>query len=101
LKAGVVDIERQANLGGSLHTKGGFKLSTGFWGSVIGQDVQISLSASLTFEQSYDEIEGDSASAAELIALLSAVSEIPIDQGIAIYGFSQSVWTNSSHRRRE
>lgn len=84
-KAGVVDIERQANLGGSLHTKG-VLIINGYLGQRYGQDVQISLSASLTFEQSYDEIEGDSASAAELIALLSAVSEIPIDQGIAITG---------------
>lgn len=84
-KAGVVDIERQSKLGGSLHTKG-VLIINGFLGQRYGQDMQISLSASLTFEQSYDEIEGDSASVAELIALLSAVSGIPIDQGLAVTG---------------
>jgi len=82
---GVIDIERQAKLAGPIHTKGVLIIS-GFIGARYGQDSPISLTASLTFEQSYDEVEGDSASAAELIALLSAISGIAIDQEKAITG---------------
>jgi len=84
-QAGVIDVERQAKLGGPIHTKGVLIIS-GYLGEHYGQEKPLSLTASLTFEQSYDEIEGDSASAAELIALLSAISGIPIDQGKAITG---------------
>lgn len=84
-QGGVIDIERQAELGGPIHTKGVLIIS-GFLGERYGQNRPLSLSGSLTFEQSYDEVEGDSASAAELIALLSSVSGIPIDQGRAITG---------------
>ncbi len=84
-QAGIIDIERQAKMGGPIHTKGVLILS-GFLGKYYGQDRPLSLSASLTFEQSYDEIEGDSASAAELIAVLSSISGIPIDQSRAITG---------------
>ncbi len=84
-QAGVIDIERQANLGGSIHTKGVLIIS-GYLGEQYGREHPLSLTASLTFEQSYDEIEGDSASAAELITLLSAISGIPIDQSKAITG---------------
>lgn len=84
-QAGVIDIERQAKLGGPIHTKGVLIIS-GFMGECYGQNHPLSLTASLTFEQSYDEIEGDSASAAELIALLSAVANIRIDQSRAITG---------------
>lgn len=84
-QAGVTDIERQAKLGGPIHTKGVLIIS-GFLGQHYGQNRQINMTASLTFEQSYDEVEGDSASAAELIALLSAISDIPIDQSKAITG---------------
>ena len=84
-KAGVVDIERQAKLGGSVHTKGVMILS-GYLNSCYGQNIPISLSASLTFEQSYDEIQGDSASAAELLALLSSIAKIPLRQDRAITG---------------
>jgi lon-related putative ATP-dependent protease len=82
---GVIDIERQAKLGGPIHTKGVLIIS-GFLGERYGQNRPINLTASLTFEQSYDEIEGDSASAAEFIAILSAISGIPIDQSRAITG---------------
>jgi len=82
---GVIDIERQAKLGGHLHTKG-VLIINGFLGARFGQKRPLNLNASLTFEQSYDEIEGDSASAAELMALLSALSGLPIHQGIAITG---------------
>jgi predicted ATP-dependent protease len=84
-QAGIIDIERQAKLGGPIHTKGVLIIS-GFLGERYGQRRPLNLSASLTFEQSYDEIEGDSASAAELITLLSSISDIPIDQSRAITG---------------
>ena len=84
-KAGVVDIERQAKLGGALHTKGVLILN-GYINRCYGQEQPLSLSASLTFEQTYDEVQGDSASAAELLALLSAVSHLPLRQDRAITG---------------
>jgi predicted ATP-dependent protease len=84
-RAGIVDIERQANLGGPLHTKGVLILS-GFLGGRFAKNKPLNLSASLTFEQSYDEVEGDSASAAELLALLSAIAQVPLRQDRAITG---------------
>ena len=84
-KAGIVDIERQAKLGGTLHTKGVLILS-GYINSFYGQNLPLSLSASLTFEQSYDEVQGNSASAAELLALLSSLARIPLRQDRAITG---------------
>ncbi len=81
----LVDIERQAELGGPIHTKGVLILS-GLLGSRYGREQSLGLSASLTFEQSYEGVEGDSASAAELYALLSAIAEIPIRQDRAITG---------------
>jgi predicted ATP-dependent protease len=80
-----VDIERQAKLGGSIHTKGVLIIG-GFLGNRFGHNGPLNLSANLTFEQSYDEVEGDSASAAELLALLSAIAEIPLRQDRAITG---------------
>ncbi len=82
---GVVDIEREANLGGSLHTKGVMILSS-YLSWRYGQEQPLSVSANLVFEQSYGGIDGDSASMAELCALLSALSEIPLAQAIAITG---------------
>jgi predicted ATP-dependent protease len=84
-QGGVIDIERQAKLGGPVHTKGILILS-GFLSWRYGIDGPLSLSASLTFEQSYSEVEGDSASAAELLALLSAIAGIPLHQDRAISG---------------
>ena len=84
-KGGVLDIERQAKLGGPVHTKGVLILN-GLLGNRYGRRQPLSLSASLTFEQSYDEIEGDSASAAELFALLSAITGIPLRQDRALTG---------------
>lgn len=84
-KEGLIDIEREAKLGGPLHTKGVLILS-GFLGEKYGQNKAISLFASLVFEQSYSEIEGDSASSAELYAILSALSQLPIKQSIAVSG---------------
>jgi lon-related putative ATP-dependent protease len=84
-KGGVVDIEREAKLGGPIHTKG-VLIINGFLNGRYGNKRPLSLSASLTFEQSYEGVEGDSASAAELYALLSAIAEIPIRQNYAITG---------------
>jgi lon-related putative ATP-dependent protease len=84
-KPGVVNIEREAELSGRTHDKGVLILS-GFLGSVFAQHHPLSLAISITFEQSYDEIDGDSASASELYAILSSLSGIPIRQGIAATG---------------
>lgn len=81
----VVDIEREVQLGGPLHSKGVLIL-TGFLGGRFGQTRPLSLHASLVFEQSYGGIDGDSASAAELFGLLSALSEVPIQQCFAVTG---------------
>ena len=84
-RAGVVNIERRSGLSHSTHDKGVLILS-GFLGERFAQKRPMSLSAALTFEQSYGEIAGDSASSAELYCLLSALSEVPIKQGIAVTG---------------
>ncbi len=84
-KDGVLDIEREAKLGGRIHTKGVLILK-GYLGAQFGGKRPVSLSASLTFEQSYFGVEGDSASAAELFALLSALADTPLKQGIAVTG---------------
>jgi lon-related putative ATP-dependent protease len=81
----VIDIEREVKLGGPLHSKGILILS-GFLGSHYLPDVPLSLSASLVFEQSYGGVDGDSASAAELCVLASALADIPIRQSMAITG---------------
>lgn len=81
----VVDIEREVDLGGPIHSKGVMILS-GYLGGRYARHFPLALSASLVFEQSYGEIEGDSASSTELYALLSALSGIPIKQGIAVTG---------------
>ncbi len=84
-RTGVVDIERESELGGPIHSKGVMILS-GYLGWKYAQDYPISLSASLCFEQSYGGVEGDSASSAELYAILSSISGIPIYQNIAVTG---------------
>jgi lon-related putative ATP-dependent protease len=81
----VVDIEREVELGGPLHSKGVLILA-GFLGGRFGKTRPLSLNASLVFEQSYGGIDGDSASAAELFALLSALAEAPIKQSFAVTG---------------
>jgi lon-related putative ATP-dependent protease len=81
----VVDIEREVELGGPLHSKGVLILS-GFLGGRFGATRPLSLNASLVFEQSYGGVDGDSASAAELFALLSALAEAPINQSLAVTG---------------
>lgn len=81
----LVDIEREVELGGPLHSKGVMILS-GYLISTYALDVPFSLHASLVFEQSYGGVDGDSASSAELYALLSALSGLPIRQGLAVTG---------------
>ncbi len=82
---GLVDIEREAKLGGPLHTKGVLILS-GYLTEKFAQETPLSLSARLVFEQSYTGVDGDSASSTELYAILSALSDLPIQQGIAVTG---------------
>lgn len=81
----LVDIEREAKLGGPIHSKGVLIL-TGFLAGHYALDGPMSLYASLVFEQSYGGIEGDSASSAELYALLSALADVPLRQSIAVTG---------------
>lgn len=81
----VIDIEREVELGGSIHSKGVLILSS-YLANRYAQDQPLSLSASLVFEQSYGMVDGDSASVAELCALLSALSKLPIDQSFAVTG---------------
>lgn len=84
-QAGMVNIEREVKLSGPIHDKGVLIL-TGYLGATFAAERPLSLSASICFEQSYDGIEGDSASSTELYALLSALSGVPIKQGIAVTG---------------
>lgn len=84
-KAGVINIEREAKLGGPIHNKGVYILS-GYLRQKFSQNKPLSISASLAFEQSYSSVEGDSASSTEIYALLSSLSEVPIKQNIAITG---------------
>lgn len=81
----IIDIERKAELSGSIHTKG-VMILTAYLAHVFAQKDQIPLSASLVFEQSYHEVDGDSASLAELCCLLSALASAPIEQGLAVTG---------------
>jgi predicted ATP-dependent protease len=81
----VQSIEREIELSGPIHSKGVLTLA-GYLNGQYGRDWPLALAATLTFEQSYGGIEGDSASSAELYALLSALSELPIDQAIAVTG---------------
>jgi lon-related putative ATP-dependent protease len=84
-KGEVVDIQREVEMGGPIHAKGVLILA-GFLGARYATDRPLSLSASLVFEQTYGEVEGDSASSAELYALLSALADTPIKQSLAVTG---------------
>ncbi|MCE9678847.1 AAA family ATPase [Shewanella sp. AS1] len=81
----VADIERKSELGGNIHAKGLMILSSCLY-RIFGKDAPLHLNANIVFEQSYQEIDGDSASLAEYCALMSAIAEEPIDQGIAATG---------------
>ncbi len=84
-QAGMVNIEREVKLSGAIHDKGVLILS-GYLGGIFATRRPLALSASLCFEQNYDGVDGDSASSTELYALLSALSGLPLDQGIAVTG---------------
>ncbi len=84
-RGGVIDIERESKLAGQIYQKGVLILS-GYLGAMYAQGRPLTLSASIAFEQSYEGIDGDSASSTELYALLSSLAEIPIKQGIAVTG---------------
>ena len=84
-KGGMVNIEREVKLSGPIHDKGVLIL-TGYLGGKFAYDKPLSFSASICFEQSYDGVEGDSASSTELYSLLSSLSGVPIRQGIAVTG---------------
>lgn len=84
-KGQLVDIEREAELSGPIHSKGVFILA-GFLGARYAPDHPLSLDASIVFEQSYGVVEGDSASCAELCALLSALADVPLKQSLAMTG---------------
>ncbi len=84
-REGVIDIEREAQMGGPIHTKGVLILS-GYLNEKYAQDRPLSLSARLVFEQNYEGVEGDSASSTELYAILSILSGLPIKQSLAVTG---------------
>lgn len=84
-REGVVNIDREAELGGRIHSKGVMILK-GYLGSVFAREQPLAFSASITFEQVYSEIDGDSASSTELYALLSSLADLPIRQDLAVTG---------------
>jgi predicted ATP-dependent protease len=84
-KAGLINIERESNLSGRFHDKG-VHIISGFLRTTFAQDKPLSLSASICFEQSYSGVDGDSASSTEVYALLSALSELPLRQDVAVTG---------------
>lgn len=84
-KQGIVNIEREVQMSGSSHSKG-VMILTGYLGEMFAQDKALSLNASICFEQLYGGVDGDSASSTEAYAILSSLSEIPINQSIAVTG---------------
>ena len=84
-RCGIVNIEREVELSGSTHSKGVLIL-TGYLGQMFAQEFPLSLTASICFEQLYNGVDGDSASSTELYAILSSLSNIPINQSIAVTG---------------
>ncbi|MBN1211152.1 MAG: AAA family ATPase [candidate division Zixibacteria bacterium] len=84
-KAGIINIEREADLSGPIHDKGVLVLS-GYLRQMFAQDKPLMMSASITFEQSYSGVDGDSASSTEIYGLLSSLGNIPIKQGLAVTG---------------
>jgi predicted ATP-dependent protease len=84
-KAGLINIEREANLSGRFHDKG-VHIIAGYLRSIFAKDKPLSLAASICFEQSYSGVDGDSASSTEIYALLSALSELPLRQDLAVTG---------------
>lgn len=83
--AGLMSVDRETKLGGRIFGKG-FLILKGYLSGQYAQDKPMAVSASVTFEQTYDEVEGDSASCAELYAILSSLSGLPLKQGLAVTG---------------
>lgn len=83
--SGVINIEREVSMSGTTHSKGVYILAS-YIGQKFAQDIPLSLTASLCFEQLYNGVDGDSASSTELYAILSSLSGVPIKQGIAVTG---------------
>lgn len=84
-RSGIVNIEKEAELSGSIHDKG-VQVITGYLGQTYAQDYPLSLSCRLCFEQNYNGVDGDSASSTELYAILSSLADIPLNQQIAVTG---------------
>src|SRR5437867_4403913 len=84
-RRGIIDIERESRMGGQTHTKGVMIIS-GYLENKYAHDKPLSLSCRLVFEQSYGGVDGDSASSTELYAILSALSELPVKQNLAVTG---------------
>ncbi len=84
-RGNIVSVERETELSGAIHSKGVMILS-GYLRGTYGEKMPLAVSATITFEQSYSQIDGDSASSTELYALLSALSGVPLHQGIAVTG---------------
>lgn len=84
-KSGIINVEREVSMSGSSHSKGVLILN-GYLGEMFAQDIPLSLTASICFEQLYNGVDGDSASSTELYALLSSLSDLPINQSIAVTG---------------
>jgi len=84
-RAGIINIEREADMSGSTHNKGILILS-GYLRKKFAQDKPLSMSASIAFEQSYSGVDGDSASSTEIYALLSSLADVPLKQYIAVTG---------------
>lgn len=84
-RGGVVNIERETDMSGNIHSRGVLTLA-GYLGARFAQDKQLALTAQITFEQNYEEIDGDSASSAELYALLSSLAEVALRQDLAVTG---------------
>ncbi len=84
-REGIVDIEREAKMGGPIHSKGVLIMS-GYLTGIFAREMPLAISATIVFEQSYEGVEGDSASSAELYAILSALADAPIRQDIAVTG---------------
>ena len=84
-RGAIRSIEREIELSGPIHSKG-FLILSGYLAAQYAQDAPLAVSATITFEQSYGQVDGDSASSTELYALLSALAELPLDQGLAVTG---------------
>jgi len=84
-RAGVINIERESDLSGPIHNKGVLVLS-GYLRDMFAQDKPLQMSASISFEQSYSGVDGDSASSTEIYVILSSLTKLPINQGIAVTG---------------